>query len=497
MKRRTWQVHGESARHDWTWALAAVALVAGACTSEPEQTAQPDIYAERLARIEGDLEPAIVLEGVELDPASLAERMEHYGVPALSVAMWSDGEIVWARAWGLADVEQSREATPDTLFQAASISKPVAAMGLLTLVDEGLIDLDQDVNDLLTSWKVPTNELTAETPVTLRGLLSHTAGTTVHGFPGYSRDSEIPTTVGVLDGEGNTDPVRVDIEPGTEWRYSGGGYTIAQLLASDLTGRPFAELLGEKVLAPLGMPASAYEQPLSEARSGEAATAYRGDGSAVEGTWHVYPEMAAAGLWTTATDLARFAMSIQHARGGGEHPVLSTAMLDAMVERQLGDYGLGLGLRGEGTFFGHGGSNEGFRCNLIAELDGDSGVAMMTNSDRGGALASEFLLSVAREQGWKVFKPTVKQVVELAPARLEALVGRYSTEGPPGALEVYFEEGDIWVRSEWDGDSALLLAESETHLFAPDGDAPQTEIVWEGETATALRAVGLEFRRVE
>jgi CubicO group peptidase (beta-lactamase class C family) len=473
-----------------------MAFVAGACATEPESTPEPEIHAERLARIEADLEPAFIFEGVERVPTTLAERMEHYGVPALSVAMWSGSEIVWARAWGLADVEHGRAATPDTLFQAASISKPVASMGLLTLVDEGRVDLDQDVNELLTSWKVPANKLTAETPVTLRGLLSHTAGVTVHGFPGYPRDAPMPSTLGVLDGEGNTDPVRVDIEPRTEWRYSGGGYTIAQLLAADLTGRPFAELLGERVLEPLAMAASAYEQPLSEGRRGEEATAYRGDGSAVDGGWHVYPEMAAAGLWTTASDLARFAMSIQHARGGGEHPVLSPALLDAMLERQLADYGLGLSIFGEGAFFGHGGSNEGFRCNLIAELDGDSGVAMMTNSDRGGTLGREFLLSVAREQGWKAFEAEVKQVVTLAPERLAALVGRYSTPGPPGAVAIYLENGEIWGRSEWDGDTVHFLPESETQLFDVD-DGMQLEIVWEEKTAKALKVGGLEFDRID
>jgi CubicO group peptidase (beta-lactamase class C family) len=478
-------------------AIAALVIGASACAPAPEAAPEPDPHAEKLARIEVDLVPGIVIEGMPAAPATLAERMEHFGVPALSVAMWSDGEIVWARAWGMADVENGREATPETLFQAASISKPVAAMGLLALVDEGAIDLEQNVNELLTSWNVPENELTEKTPVTLRGLLSHTAGTTVHGFPGYAREGEIPSTIGVLDGEGNTDPIRVDIEPRTEMRYSGGGYTVAQLLASDVTGAAFADLMRDKVLEPLRMSASTYEQPLPESRWGEAAIAYRGDGSVVDGSWHVYPEMAAAGLWTTPSDLARFAMSIQTALAGEAHPVLSAETLARMLEPQLGEgYGLGLGLPVDGAFFGHGGSNEGFRCNLMAEMDGRSGIAIMTNSDRGGALGREFLITVAREEGWEAFKPQVKTVVDLPQARLEGLVGRYSTEGPPGAVEIYLEDSDIWARSEWDGQSSRFYAESETHLFDAD-DGMRIEVVWDGKAATALKAGGLDFQRVE
>jgi len=473
-------------------ALAAVV----ACSPQSEPIPETDIRPDLLARIEADLQPVVVIEGVERAPVTLAERMDDLGVPALSAAMWSGREIVWARAWGLADVESGRAATPETLFQAASISKPVASMGLLALVDDGLVDLDQDVNERLVTWKVPPDDLTEASPVTLRRLLSHTAGTTVHGFPGYARDAQIPSTVGVLDGEGNTDPVRVDIEPGTEMRYSGGGYTIAQLLASDVSDRPFAELLSEKVLMPLGMTASSYEQPLTEARWGRAATGYRSDKNAVEGGWHVYPEMAAAGLWTTPTDLAHFALSIQQARSGGEHPVLSKEPLDAMLEPQLEDYGLGLRLIDKGAFFGHGGANEGFRCNLIAELEGDSGVAIMTNSDRGDLLAQELLLSIAREVGWKGFQSQVKRVVTLPAATLEALVGRYSTEGPPGAVEIYLEDGQIWARPQWGGVAGQLLPESETRLFDAE-DGRQVDVVWAGGAVRTLKARGLEFHRVD
>lgn len=272
----------------------------------------------RAAAVERGLQPPILVEGRDTGLSSITDRMAELGVPAVSVAVIHDGRIDWARAWGLADVETGREATPETLFQAASMSKPLAALLALVLADEGVVSIDADVNESLRSWKVPANEFTAKQPVTLRGLLSHTAGVTVHGFPGYAPGTEIPTPVQVLDAEPptNTAPIRVDTEPGTLWRYSGGGYTIAQQMLEDVTGVPYATLLQQRVLEPLGMSSSTSEQPLPARLHERAATAYRSNGSAVRGRFHTYPEMAAAGLWTTPSDYARFALAIQRSLRG-------------------------------------------------------------------------------------------------------------------------------------------------------------------------------------
>lgn len=272
----------------------------------------------RAAAVERGLQPPILVEGRDTGLSSITDRMAELGVPAVSVAVIHDGRIDWARAWGLADVESGREATPETLFQAASMSKPLAALLALVLADEGVVSIDADVNESLRSWKVPANEFTAKQPVTLRGLLSHTAGVTVHGFPGYAPGTEIPTPVQVLDAEPptNTAPIRVDTEPGTLWRYSGGGYTIAQQMLEDVTGVPYATLLQQRVLEPLGMSSSTSEQPLPARLHERAATAYRSNGSAVRGRFHTYPEMAAAGLWTTPSDYARFALAIQRSLRG-------------------------------------------------------------------------------------------------------------------------------------------------------------------------------------
>src|SRR5687768_14358359 len=258
--------------------------------------------------VEQGLLPAVLIKG---DPSwSIVDRMKFHKVPALSIAVIKDFKIEWARAYGVKDLESNEPATTETLFQAGSISKSVNAMVAMKKVEQGRISLDEDINSKLISWKLPDNEFTVKKKVTLRNLLSHTAGTTVHGFPGYAITEKVPTLQQVLDGAtpANTAPVRVDLEPGTRFRYSGGGTTISQLAIIDIEKKPYPDVARETVLAPLGMSNSTYSQPLPTDWRKKAATGYRANGSEVKGKIHIYPEMAAAGLWTTPTDLAKFAI---------------------------------------------------------------------------------------------------------------------------------------------------------------------------------------------
>jgi len=476
--------------------LLLLPLLALACQPGAEAPAAESQDAV-VARIEADLQPSLVIEGRAREPQTILERMEHHGVPGMSVAFFSDGEIQWTRQYGLAEVSTARPVAADTRFQAASISKPVAATVALRLVDEGLLDLDSDINEKLTSWLVPANEFTAAEPVTLRGLLTHTAGLTVHGFPGYGLDEVVPTTVEVLEGLGNTDPVRVDLEPRTQWRYSGGGYTVMQLLVTDVTGVSFPDLMAARVLQPLGMTSSRYEQPLSAELRPIAAVGYRGDGGEVDGQYHTYPEMAAAGLWTTPSDLARWAMALQAAHRGQAHPVLAAAMTTAMLTPDLNGQGLGPGLRVGGAYFGHGGANEGFRCDLMAQLDGTQGVAIMTNSDNGSAVIAELRLTIAREYGWEGVEPTVKSVVELGDEALARYAGSYRAEGVPGDVEIVIEGETLVAVLTGSGQRVVFLAESETEFFDAEDGTPMLFEVDASGTATGFGLQGLEFSKVE
>ena len=223
--------------------------------------------------------------------------MKHWGVPGLSVAVAVDGQLAWAAAYGVADASQKNPVTADTLFQAASISKPVTALGALRLVEAGKLALDTDINEYLRRWKLPANKFTREQPVTLRLLLSHRGGTSVHGFPGYAAGAKLPTLVDILDGRrpANTLPVRVVRLPGKESVYSGGGTTIVQMAIEDVTGQPLAEYMAREVLAPLKMTSSTYEQPLPESLRASAASGHRPDGQPIAGRFHTYPEQCPPG----------------------------------------------------------------------------------------------------------------------------------------------------------------------------------------------------------
>jgi CubicO group peptidase (beta-lactamase class C family) len=327
-------------------------------------------------------------------------QMAQGQVNGLSLAVIQNGTIE-ARAYGVA-TSGGAAVTTTTLFQAGSISKPVAAMGALKLVEQGRLALDENVNAKLKSWKVPENEFTRTEKVTLRRLLSHSAGLTVHGFPGYDVTARMPSVVELLEGGGNTAAVRVDVVPGTLSRYSGGGFTVMQLLVSDVTGKSFPQYMSESVLGPAGMSRSTYEQPLPPNRAAETAAGYYSNGKAVSGRWHVYPEMAAAGLWTTPTDLARFAIEVQQSLAGKSNTVISQAMTKQMLTVQMGSYGLGLALAGSGAArtFGHNGRDEGFDAQMLAFAETGQGVVIMINKTDNTRLLGRIAEFVGRKYSW-------------------------------------------------------------------------------------------------
>lgn len=334
---------------------------------------------------------------------SLRDHMKLFKVPGASIAVIDDGRIEWARGFGVLAAGKDKKVDASTKFQAASISKPLAAMASLRLVQDGVLSLDEDVNKKLVTWKVPDSELTAEQKVTLRRLLSHTAGTTIHGFEGYTTKQWIPTLPQILRGAAasNTDPVIVDLVPGTEFRYSGGGYLVLQQLLMDVTGSPFPAFMQQAVLDPLGMKDSSYEQPLTARFLDNVATGHQGNGHPLPGRWNVYPEMAAAGLWTTPSDLARFALEIQRSLHGESNRILSTACMERMLTRS-GEYALGIETMGDGQAarFSHGGSNEGYRAHFICFREPGKGAVIMTNSENGDQVISATMKSVARIYGW-------------------------------------------------------------------------------------------------
>lgn len=407
---------------------------------------------ERIDRIENGLPPISLGGGLTID-LSLPKLMELYRVPRLSVAVVDNFEIDWAKGYGVAEAGAATPVTTRTLFQAGSVSKPVAAAGALSLVEEGKLSLDGDVNEKLTSWKVPDNQYTKDEKVTLRRILSHSAGLTVHFYPGHAAGDPLPSLVQVLNGEppANTKPVHVDVVPGSEWRYSGGGYLVAQQLMIDVTGKSFPQLMRESVFEKIGMDDSTFEQPLPDSRAGQAASGTYWNGQVVPGKWHVYPEMAAAGLWSTPSDLARFAIEIASSTRGKSNRLLSSSMTREMLTPQmehLGEFALGdkqhpdrmglgffLGDESRPDLFGHIGDDEGFQAMLLMYAGTGQGAVIMANSQIGILLGDLTIESIAQEYGWKNHIPPNRP--RLGPAA--ALTAVAQALGTQAAVRKYWD----------------------------------------------------------
>jgi CubicO group peptidase (beta-lactamase class C family) len=349
------------------------------------------------------------------DGLSIRELMEHFHVPGLSIAVVHDFAIDWSRSWGLADVDAGTPATDETLYQAASISKPVAAMASLKAVELGLFGLDEDINTILTSWTLPGSPFEGGLAVTPRMLMSHTSGTgDGFGFPGYEPGAPLPTIQQVLDGEPPSaqGPVRLVRPALSASHYSGGATEVEQLALTDATGAPFASLMRDWVLDPIGMTHSTYEQPLPDDLSEHAARAHDETGERMGPAWHVYAEQAAAGLWTTARDLATFLIEVQQTLAGRSTKVLDRPTMQNMVTPVgVGPFAVGFMVspQGEGWYFEHGGSNWGFRAQVIAHVAKGYGLAVMTNGENGSSLIAEVQGRVASAYGWdSLDKPVLR-----------------------------------------------------------------------------------------
>ncbi|MDP9230674.1 MAG: beta-lactamase family protein, partial [Bacteroidota bacterium] len=307
-------------------------------------------------------------------------------------------------------------------------------VGVLKLAQDKKIGLYTDINDYLHTWKFPYDSLSKGKKITIANLLSHTAGLTVHGFPGYARDDTIPSLTEVLNGDhpANTKPVRSQFEPGLRFQYSGGGTTISQLIVMDVTHQPYDVYMWNNVLKPLGMSMSSYTQPPAADKEKFLATGYHADGKEVETKFHVYPEQAAAGLWTNPTDLSKYIIETQISLQGRSDKVLSQQMTKLRLTPYIDSnaaFGVFIEKKGGENYFGHNGSDEGFLSAYTGSVENGNGVVVMVNSDNGRIL-NEVINSVAKVYGWKdYYKPVVKKIVPVADSLLDAYAGDYFLDG--------------------------------------------------------------------
>ena len=386
---------------------------------------------ELIRKVETNLAPAIIY-GNTIPHWNMEDRMKISGAKGLSIAVIRNYKIEWAKGYGFADEAENRKVNNSTRFQAASISKSLNSLGILKLVEQGKLDPEADINTYLKGWKFPYDSLSKNKKITVYNLLSHTAGLTIHGFPGYERSDTLPPVQQILDGEkpANTKAVRSAFEPGIRFQYSGGGTTITQLLLTSITGKKYDEYMQEQVLKPLGMTNSSYKQPPTD--TANLATGYYKNGNPVKGKYHVYPEQAAAGLWTTPTDLAKYIIECQFAYEGKSAKVLSQTTMKKRLSPFI-DSTVGLGVfienRAGIKYFNHNGGNEAFLCTSYGSMRGGNGVVIMINGEDFG-IVSEVLNSVARVYDWKGFyKPVFKKMAIVPKETMQQYLGNFILNG--------------------------------------------------------------------
>lgn len=369
---------------------------------------------ERITRIENGLREPVAVRGAPARTMRLLDRMRDLHVPGVSIAFIDHGRIAWTRAYGVADADSGRPVTPATLFQVASISKSVAAVATV----KSRIDLDADVNMRLRGWHVPVNALTAQHPVTARMLLSHTAGVSEDDLFGYPAAEACPTLPQALQ------KAEIKSVPGSRYAYSSLGYAVLQQVLVDASGQPFDALARATVFAPLGMRDSLFVSMLPAALAPRAAKGHAMDGTPIAGGWHCYPEEAAAGLWTTASDLARFAIALQD----GRHTFLTRRQRETLLTPVRDDYGLGFQLdhAGKEPAFHHSGSNAGYKALLWAYARTGQGAVILTNGDYGTTLIAELMRAIAAEYRWEDWGPIERVAVAANTALFDRYTGSYA-----------------------------------------------------------------------
>lgn len=442
----------------------------------------PPSNAERIQRVEAGLTQEVIrTAGSSSKVWLLQERMKHYRVNGVSVAVIDQGKVVWTKAYGTADASTKELLTSQTLFQTASMGKVVTAIAALQLVKAGKITLDEDVNGKLTSWQVPLNDFTAREKVTLRRLLNHSAGfINDEGFAGYPPSHPIPTLGQLLRHQSPTNgkPVEIGLVPGSAMRYSGFGYLVVQQLIEDLTGQRFQNYVEQEIFRKLQMSQSTYGLSPDQELGRQVARGHYGDGRIDPSKkYHVYPEAAAAGFWSTPGELARLLIQLQQELKGESTLLLNQTLMQTMLNPQFDSNNRGMGVvlqgasRAEG--FGHSGANAGYQSVLYATTTTGQGAIVMTNSDEGIELALEVVRSIANEYEWPFLKTQWTQM--LSDSARKQYIGQFQSEvglsyrisEDKDGLRLQFMEG---LQKKWS--SPLYLYQLEGQRFiakeAPD-----------------------------
>lgn len=476
--------------------LPFICIILTGCAEQTEKAENKEKrIKERISRIENGLRPNFQIkygDSISVTYFNIEDRMKELGIPGVSIAVLNDGVVEWAKGYGMADSTENRKVTQNTLFQAASISKPVAATRVHQLAEQSIIHIDSNINNYLKSWRLPDNEFTTKEKVTPRRMLNHSAGLTVWGFPGYRPEDTIPSIPEILDGKGNTDSVRVYKKPGESWRYSGGGYTIMQLMITDLEQKPFPKVMKQEVLNPLGMESSTYENPLPQKYRSRAASGYNFDGTQVDGKYRTYPEMAAAGLWTTPSELILWGKEIQQILKTQKDGILKAETVNEMLIPSEDDQGLGPYVL-EHTF-GHGGADEGFRSELVVWKESSSAAVVMVNSNNG-SIMREILMSIAQEYDLPGYEPILRVYREQSNEKLKRFAGTYDF-AERGKSKITVKDNGLEITEGFFENSVFLLSENDS-IFFNKNTGTQYKFQIESDSILGLRFSSIVGNKID
>jgi CubicO group peptidase (beta-lactamase class C family) len=431
--------------------LATVTACGG--RSAATVSSEGDTGEDRLVRVANNLQQPLVIEGQPVERRSIKERMRQFSVPGTSAAVIDHGRVAAAEAWGVIVAGGDEPVTTATMFQAGSVSKPVAALLALALVGDDELRLDQPINQILRSWRVPDNDFTRAAPVTLRHVITHQAGFTPFAYLIRRNDATVPGMAELLQGGIHDWPaVTVEFLPGSRHAYSNAGYCVLQLALEDSTSLSIHDLAVQRMFSPLGMNHSTFAEPLEPALLATAASGHTrkrvGDGPQrepvpVEGKAEIAPG-ATGGLWTTPSDLAQVAVEVTRAWRGESEQLLTTELAREFLTRQVDNAGLGIHLQGEGPTLRarHGGNMVGFIAHLVFYPNVGKGAVVMSNSEGGRWLNQELIAAIAHEYEWPGY-PVRRSLGTVPPDKLNEVVGVYSLDSSPKITFTVQLEDDV------------------------------------------------------
>lgn len=391
----------------------------GSCSNETE---------DRRIQLENGIRGKVKFLEESEPYSSITDKMIAYKIPALSLAVIKKGEIEWSEIYQNPNFSGEQKLDSTSVFQAASLSKPVTFLAALRMYSAGQIELDKDIQEYLKDFMLPEGKQTAENPVTFRNIFSHTSGINPGGYQGYARSRPMPSDLDILLGHesANTPAIEIVSTPGETLAYSGGAYTLAELALQDFYNDKFSNIMKEWILEPAGMNFSEFTQPFPASDSSRVAKGYTFSGEVVEGGWRNYPEQAAAGLWSNAADMAKFLIEIYNAYHG-KSSIFSQDDIRSILshERDGHIYGFIVNRSEDDISITHYGGNAGYRTGMTISLSSGNGLAYLTNSDNGGLLGNELLLSASQIYGWQHFKQVNVYRDKVSPEILKGLAGKY------------------------------------------------------------------------